>query len=202
MSWSGISDNQTISFNNLQDAVNNGVFTLKNSIPVSTKCVTKFDINYYVNITSSKPSYASKASNQLVCKSDFSGASLYIIDGPYPVTGPNTSTFGTIINNNSFNIFIILVFNSGNAINMGGPDAVSTDIMYIPSNSIQVVGQSVDEYYQDRTSQFQPPLYSGVLQIPANSNTSFTIDKFDGFGGDSSVRMMYSTSTLGTYINF
>lgn len=70
MSWAGISSNQCVSFNNLQDAVNTGVFTLKNSIPASSEQITKADADYYVNINTSYGPYASKASNQLVVKSD------------------------------------------------------------------------------------------------------------------------------------
>lgn len=70
MSWASIANNQTVSFNNLQDAVNTGVFTLKNSIPASTKQTTKAEADYYVNINTSYGPYAAKASNQLVVKSD------------------------------------------------------------------------------------------------------------------------------------
>lgn len=70
MSWAGISSNQCVSCNNLQDAVNNGVFTLKNTIPSSTKQITKTEAAYYVNINQSYAPYAAKSSNQLVVKSN------------------------------------------------------------------------------------------------------------------------------------
>lgn len=70
MSWSSLANNQTISFNNLQNAVNNGIFSAKTSIPVSTEQITKNDANIYVNINTSFPPYAAKSSNQLVVKSD------------------------------------------------------------------------------------------------------------------------------------
>lgn len=75
MSWAGIASNQTISFNNLQDAVTTGVFTLKNTIPVSTEQITKADADYYVYIDTAYGPYASKASNQLVVKSNLQAAS-------------------------------------------------------------------------------------------------------------------------------
>jgi len=65
MSWASISNNQTVSLANLQDAVNNGVFTLKNAIPVSNKQTNKSEAEYYVYINS-----ISKATNQLVVKSN------------------------------------------------------------------------------------------------------------------------------------
>jgi hypothetical protein len=74
MSWSGLASNQLVSRNNLQDAVNNGVFTLKNSIPADTKLITTSEAEYYVNINS-----IGKASNRLVVKSDLvaSGPTVY-----------------------------------------------------------------------------------------------------------------------------
>lgn len=74
MSWAGIVSNQTVSFNNLQDAVNTGVFTLKNTIPASNEQITKADADYYVNINTSYAPYAAKSSNQLVVKSDLQPA--------------------------------------------------------------------------------------------------------------------------------
>jgi len=70
MPWNDLANNQTISFNNLQNAVNNGIFSAKTSIPVSTEQITKNDANIYVNINTSFPPYAAKSSNQLVVKSD------------------------------------------------------------------------------------------------------------------------------------
>lgn len=70
MSWAGLASNQTISFNNLQNGVDTGQFTAKTSIPVSNEQITKADANTYVNIDTSDESYAAKASNQLVTKSD------------------------------------------------------------------------------------------------------------------------------------
>lgn len=70
MSWASLANNQTISFNNLQNAVTNGVFSAKISIPVSAEQITKDDANVYVNINTSFAPYAAKASNQLVVKSN------------------------------------------------------------------------------------------------------------------------------------
>jgi hypothetical protein len=70
MSWATLANNQTVSFNNLQNAVNNGVFTAKTAIPVSNEQITKADADTYVNINTSFGPYAAKASNQLVVKSN------------------------------------------------------------------------------------------------------------------------------------
>ena len=66
MSWTSLASNQTVSLANLQDAVNNGVFTLKNTIPSSNKEVTKSEAEFYVNIVA----IPSKSINQLVVKSN------------------------------------------------------------------------------------------------------------------------------------
>jgi hypothetical protein len=65
MSWASLGNNQTVSYNNLQDAVNNGVFTLKNTIPVSSKQTTKGEAEFFVNIDP-----ILKATEQLVVKSN------------------------------------------------------------------------------------------------------------------------------------
>lgn len=70
MSWASIANNQTVSFNNLQNAVNNGVFTQKTSIPATNEQITKADADTYVNINTAYGPYAAKSSNQLVVKSD------------------------------------------------------------------------------------------------------------------------------------
>lgn len=73
MAYSDLNHNQTISFNNLQSAVSQGVFTAKTTIPSGTKQITKSQANTYININTALPSFASKASNQLVTKQDLSG---------------------------------------------------------------------------------------------------------------------------------
>jgi hypothetical protein len=70
MAWNDVANNQTVSFNNLQSAVNNGVFTAKTSIPASNEQITKANADTYVNINTSYGPYAAKSSNQLVVKSD------------------------------------------------------------------------------------------------------------------------------------
>ena len=100
MAYNDLQQNQTISFNNLQSGVDQGVFTAKTTIPSSTKQITKTEANTYVNINTSLPSYAAKASNQLVTKEDLSGitsASPYIM---YGVAG--TSAYKSIDGGNTF----------------------------------------------------------------------------------------------------
>ena len=70
MSYSSLANNQTISFNNLQDGVNTGQLSQKAVIPVSNEQITKAEANTYVNIDTAFAPYAAKASNQLVVKSN------------------------------------------------------------------------------------------------------------------------------------
>lgn len=70
MAWNDLANNQTISFTNLKDGVNTGVLSQKAAIPTSNEQITKADANTYVNIDTSFAPYASKASNQLVVKSN------------------------------------------------------------------------------------------------------------------------------------
>ncbi len=83
MPWSTLANNQTISFANLQNAINTGVFQQKASIPAeSNEQITKADANTYVTLNTGYAPYANKASNQLVVKSDLQSG----ISAPYEWT--------------------------------------------------------------------------------------------------------------------
>ena len=83
MSWASIANNQCVSLANLQNAVNNGVFTLKNTIPVSNKQTTTGEAEYYVNLIPT-----GKAATQLVVKSN-------LVSPPTTTTTSSTSTTTT-----------------------------------------------------------------------------------------------------------
>lgn len=70
MGYVDIADNQTVSFNNLQNAVTIGLFQQKATIPSGTEGITKTDADTYVYIDTAYAPYAAKASNQLVVKSN------------------------------------------------------------------------------------------------------------------------------------
>jgi hypothetical protein len=69
-SWSGLAGNQTVSFANAQDAVTNGVFTLKNTITSSNRQMTKSDAYNHLYIDPGHSSFLTKSYNQLVVKND------------------------------------------------------------------------------------------------------------------------------------
>ena len=128
MSWASIASNQTISFNNLQNAVNTNVFVAKDSIPVSNEQITKADADTYVYIDTAFASYAAKSSNQLVVKSDLQPSLFSLRLGPgydtiaatcnAPFTITQTGTYsgtlgvGTVVNgvsvSGNFDYFLIL----------------------------------------------------------------------------------------------
>ena len=128
MSWAGLANNQTISFNNLQNAVNTNVFVAKTSIPVSNEQITKADADTYVYIDTSYAPYAAKSSNQLVVKSNLIPSIFSLGLGPGydtiagtcnpPFTTTQTGTYsgtlgvGTVVNGVSvtgnFDYFLIV----------------------------------------------------------------------------------------------
>lgn len=202
MPWSTLASNQTVTFNNLQDAVNTGVFTAKTSIPASNECITKTDANNYVNINTSNAGYASKASNQLVYKADLTAPSTGVVftvsSGLYPVTTGNASAIGTLYNYNSYTVYVKLLFNSA-GLNSG---VVNNDTMYLGSQYIRISGAVITSYGQDIYSNVTGPVPSvpaGIFAIPNNSSNNITIDKIDGFGSGTTLKLAYSTSPTGTY---
>ena len=70
MSWAGLANNQTISFSNLDSAVDFYGFVAKTRVPVNNEQITKAEADTYVYIDTSYAPYAAKSSNQLVVKSD------------------------------------------------------------------------------------------------------------------------------------
>lgn len=74
MAWGDLATNQTVSFNNLQSAVNTGIFAQLNSIPASSEQITKSDASYYVQISTGYSPFQAKSSNQLVVQSDLQPA--------------------------------------------------------------------------------------------------------------------------------
>lgn len=184
MSWAGIANNQTVTFNNLQDAVNNNIFLQKNIIPASNECITKTDANNYVYLNTNNSGYAAKASNQLVTKQDLQGTVTYIpFSGYYPIVGGNSTTSGTIYNYTGYTINLFLAFYSG-TINSGNLGS-NTDFMTITplsSISVTVTGISAGVTYYS----------SGSYSIGNLATYTLYLDKRDGFGtGTASALYLY-----------
>lgn len=198
MAWSTLASNQAISCNNLINAVNNGIFVGKSSIPVTNECITKDEANNYVFINTSKPSYVDKASNELVVKNDLespNNVQFVTTSGLYPVTGPSSTTTGILYNLTNATIYYILSFNSGGV----GSGTLNNDTLYISGNSIVLSGKTITSFGQTITSADNTPLYSGVLVLTAYNNVNITLDKFDGFGSGSTLRIAYGSTNTGPF---
>ena len=76
MAWDDVVNNQTVSFNNLQSAVNQLVFVQKTSIPSSSEQITKTDADTYVYLNTAYVPYSDKTSNQLVVKSNLQSTTM------------------------------------------------------------------------------------------------------------------------------
>jgi len=71
MGWNTLLPNQCISFNNLQDACNLGLFFYSQPIPVTTEQVTKQNFEDYILVpasVSNYPPFVNKTQNQLIVK--------------------------------------------------------------------------------------------------------------------------------------
>lgn len=67
MSWAGIASNQTVTWDNLKDAVATGVFLgAENAVPPGSKLITKSEAQTYAVINT----ISGKTNNQLVVKSN------------------------------------------------------------------------------------------------------------------------------------
>jgi hypothetical protein len=198
MSWGSIASYQAVSRNNLLSAVSLGIFVGKSSIPATDECITKDEADAYVFINTSKASYADKASNELVVKNDLEAANnvqFVTTSGLYPVTGPSSTTTGVLYNLTNATIYYILSFNSGGV----GSGTLNNDALYISGNSIVLSGKTISSFGQTITSAANTPLYSGVLTLTAYSNVNVTLDKFDGFGSGSTLRIAYGSSNTGPF---
>ena len=88
MGWNTLLPNQCISFNNLQDGCNLGLFLYTQPIPVSTQQITKQDFEEYILVPASVtnyPPFANKPQNQLVVKDFF----LKKPNVKYPLNAPS-----------------------------------------------------------------------------------------------------------------
>jgi len=110
MSWAGLANNQTVSFSNLQNAINTNVFQAKTPIPSpsSTEQITKSQANTYANITTTYAPYAAKTASQLVVKSDLKIGS----NGFIQFTSLGTRTVVLNIISNSVNLSVGLFENT------------------------------------------------------------------------------------------
>jgi hypothetical protein len=179
MSWAGLANNQTISFNNLQNAVSSGIFVAKTTIPTSNQQITKADADTYVYINTSFASYSAKASNQLVVKSNLQSNS----DGSVTFLSDSTR------------ILSLRIFSGGTRLDDDQLFIVSEDCLTFTKNRavaptlttglvIQIIFSSATpaETYDYNFYIYDNPtranlLYSnsGSVSIPASSSETITL---------------------------
>lgn len=100
MPWNDLANNQTISFTNLKDAVDNKIFRSKTTIPTGNEQITKSDADTYVYLNTGYSPFSSKSSNQLVVKSNLQSDS----DNSITFVSDSTRTLQLYLTNNG--IFI------------------------------------------------------------------------------------------------
>lgn len=100
MGWNDIAGNQTVSYANLQDAVNLGLFTLSSALPTpSNKQTTKAVALQHLNgINANYPLFAERLPNQLITKDSIYIGGEFILDPQYgkvitSMTGTGLPTF-------------------------------------------------------------------------------------------------------------
>lgn len=172
MSWAGLALNQTISFNNLQDAVTTGQFTALASIPPSDEQITKTDASNLVNVYTGYAPFANKASNQLVVKDD-------LITTSTTTTTTTASLLRTfrVLNNDTANTIELDV-------QINSIQEISPTV--IPANTVQTLSPQVDcTGFTNETLEYQ---------IVAGYTPSSAF--FDNFSG------LYTGTIAGGFITF
>lgn len=192
MPWIDLANNQAVTFNNLWDSVNAGVFIQKATIPVSNKCILKADANEYVYIDTAFYPFANKPANKLIIKSDLQNAAgvFYMTTfGSYPVSGTGLRVADIKVRNTSGGtIYVYALYNSGGA--SSG----------FANGYIQLIEQSTVYVFGNITAIGQNTYSSTYFTIPNNTTVTISVVKDDSIGSGSSMRAAYSTTIGGTKI--
>ena len=126
--------------------------------------------------------------------SDFYGYSpnppVYIYgQANYPVTGRNSTITGYIWNNSTSAVYVKIQFNSGGQ--SGGSIAANVDVLAVYLNTIVSISVS------GAITGFGTNLISSsYITIPPSSAPYFYIEKKDGFGSGSTLRIYYSVDLV------
>jgi uncharacterized delta-60 repeat protein len=186
MAWDDVVDNQTVSFNNLQSAVNQLVFVQKTSIPSSSEQITKTDADTYVYLNTAYVPYSDKASNQLVIKSNLQSTTMCMGGTnafPYLVEVASDSSYYI---GGAFSQF------SGNSQNrlvkclQSGYKDSTFNIGSGPNNNVFTVTPSGDKVFigGDEISSYNGTSTGAIVKLNANGtiDTSFTSLAVGGTG--------------------
>lgn len=198
MSWAGIANNQCVSLDNLRDAVSTNQFEQKSAIPTGGKQITKAEANNYVYINTAFASYAAKASNQLVVKSNLDPVSFVTVtnycgvpgfdDGVNVVVPTNAGDKiycggrFTTYDGNSCNGIVRLfndggidtTFNVGTGFNVGGGTEI-WQILVQPDGKVIVIGEFTS--YKGTT-------YNRIVRLNTDGSVDTGFSIGTGFNND------------------
>jgi len=207
MSWAGIANNQLVTFDNLRDAVDNGVFDSKvplSSIPTGNEIITKADASAYVWLNEAASPWSTYTDDRCPPKSSFivnnfctivviastdiqssTGNTLYSDGTVYVVTADGTTSYTT----------------AGNyqLCTRPSPDVPSVQyIYYYAYDSIQYVTVSTILFYPSSVS------CSTSGCVPTSYSTLYNAGHCDGCIGLGTPVTIYVNSaptwTVGTRI--
>jgi hypothetical protein len=197
MAYADLASNQAVSFNNLANAVNTGIFLRKQAIPATNECITKDDALAYVYLNSLYLN--GKSSNQLVEKTNLveAGGIYYMTQfGTYPVTGIVYSDAVIYLRNNSAStIYVYANYNSVNA--YAGLANGSIELLGPPEISIGTDPILLSAFISDENQN----LYSTAFySVPPTITAQISVVKDDLVGDGALMRLAYSTTVGGPKI--
>ena len=153
MSWASLATNQTVSYANLQDAVNTGVFTLTSSISPTSQQSTKDYVSTHVSgFNPDYPPYASKSSNQLVVKGDIYNTGNVTLSPQYGMYFTGISGSGTGFPTFTYPVNYLQVVGYVNSISAQYLSIYLNGVMYTSPLNLSVYVDSVLISCQDINS--------------------------------------------------
>jgi len=193
MSWASLANNQCISFNNLQDAVNNGIFTAIASIPVSGQQITKAAATSDIIIPNPYyPPYSNKTNNQLLVKSDIYATGNVTLSPQYGmyftgISGTGFPTFSYPVTNLQVANYINLIPAQTFTISLNGTRYITPLNLSVYSGNTLLSCQDITSNGAQTKYVTIPAIYAasplfiaidsgscGVTPPPNFSNTSFS----------------------------
>jgi hypothetical protein len=161
MAWVDVADNQTISNENLKNAIDTGAFSAGGTAipltsPENKRQVTKGRVSTYVNIPNTNfPAYSEKTSEQLITKADIFQVGDFVLDPQYgkvftamsgsglPTFTFNVTSLTTLQYNSKISAQNIVVTVSGTAFTTPVRVSLYVDSVLIESKALSNTGSDV-----------------------------------------------------------
>ena len=180
MSWASLASNQTISYTNLQDAVNTGVFTLISSIsPTFQQSTTDYVSNHVSGFNPSYPPYALKSNNQLLVKSDIYSTGDVILSPQYGMYFVSISVSGTGFPSFSYPVTTTQTVQYVNSISSQSLIIYLDGVMYTSPLNLSVYVDNVLISCQDI---YSPGYQSIAVLLPNAINAPSTLSMYINSG--------------------